>query len=74
MGEQLLTRYGGRKVVSIKYIAKKFPADLRHTMQPATELSPPPTAYGVVPTEYYGYSSDRSWEVNGTTRITACHA
>ena len=49
-------------MVSKGYVAREWPADLRHTIQSAIELSPP-TARGVVPTDYYGYSDDRSWEV-----------
>ena len=60
--EQLLTMYGGRKVVSTECIARECPDDLRHTIQPAIELSPT-TAHEVVPMEYYGYSDDRSWKV-----------
>ena len=62
VGKQLLTRYGGRKVVSTGYVSRKCPDDLSHTIQPAIELSTP-TAHGVVTTDYYGYSDDRSWEV-----------
>ena len=58
-GQQLLTRYGGRKVVSTVYVAIECPEDLRHTVQPEVELSPP-TEYGVVHTKFYGYSEDRT--------------
>ena len=61
-GEQPLTRYGGRKVASTVYTVNECPTGLRHTIQPAIELSPP-TAHGEVPTEYFGYSDDRSWEL-----------
>ena len=61
-GEQLLTRYGGRNVVSTEYVARECPSDLRHTIKPAIEFSPP-TAHGVVPTDFYKYSYDRSLEV-----------
>ena len=40
--EQLFTMCGGRKVVSTKYVARECPVDLRHTIQKAVELSPPP--------------------------------
>ena len=29
---QLLTRYGGRKMVSTEYVARECPADLRHSV------------------------------------------
>ena len=55
VGEQLLTSYGGRKVVPIEYVDRDIPEDLRHTFQPGIELSPP-TAHGVATEDYYGYS------------------
>ena len=61
-GEQLLTRYGGRKVVSNEYVDRDIPEDLRNIIQPVIKLRPP-SAHGVVPTDYYGYSDDRLWEV-----------
>ena len=57
--EQLLTRYGGRKVVSIEYIARECPAHLRNTSSPIMEFSPT-IAHDVIPTDFYGCLSDRS--------------
>ena len=62
VGEQLLTRYGGRKVVSTEYVNREIPEDLQHTIQPAIELSPP-SAHIAASTVYYGYSDGRIWEV-----------
>ena len=62
-GEQLFTRYGGRKVVSTDYFARECPPDLIHTIQAGIELSPY-TATGLVNMEYYDYQHDRLWELN----------
>ena len=41
VGEQHLTRYGGRTVVSTAYVARECPEDLRHAIRPAIKLSLP---------------------------------
>ena len=48
-------------MVSTEYDARECP-ELRLTIQPTIELSPT-TKHGVVPTDYYRYSSDRLWEL-----------
>ena len=58
VGEQLLTRYGGRKVVSTEYVNTEIPEGLDTTV-----TSSPPGSQGTVSTAYYGYSADRLWEV-----------
>ena len=48
--------------MSPDYVARKYPSDLRNTIRPTIELILP-SAHGVVPTDYYGYSHDMAWEV-----------